>query len=540
MTFAAEDKHEFEKGSDLESVESYFTLEDKPGSIGTFDFYVWSIIPVIGIIFCFLHTEQERFWTWTGDTANEAQSFKSKIVVSLISTVISGCVLATLMKTISSISYTVIRHRGAHFSHLVTVIGGHSPGHLPMLITGKKWSSILLIILILIIGSLIKQLTFMSMGMSYVSSGNETASFSVRNYSTCIATNSSSMIHGVFPTLAMDTFNSIRNPNNSYTNEYYDRSIPAGLIGESIFRRELPYANVSCRLIKYKNNYKRTGPLILGVPSSISPLYELSWAGSMTMPYQDNYGESLPKNSIDCSIHLGHATALTKCNGTLCHTKRVSNITSYSKEDYNGGFVSLLYKMFNITQPEGSIYRNSLMTWIAGGEWTEIYSVEKHIPGENKQVITSRLEILGTVAARILCDYNNMDADVGVVHPIFYTTFQTYFQPFHFYTYRILWRWPFWMLAGFTLVLWLASMVSLRIAPESRVISVEWLLSQYIMKARLSYVSGSQLVKAHKESIFQVVDSKEKDAEIGSIVILKIDPHDCKTRINILHEKSYL
>ncbi|KAI7886368.1 uncharacterized protein EV154DRAFT_485119 [Mucor mucedo] len=538
MTSVSEDKQDFEKDADLESVESSSTLEDEIGSIGTFDFYIWTIIPAIGIVFCFIHSEQERLWTWKGDTASEAQSLKSKVVVSIISTVISGCVLATLMKTISSISYTVIKYQGAHFPHLVTVIGGHSPGHLPMLIAGKRWLSIILIIMILIIGAVIKQLTFISMGVSYVSSGNETASFSVRNYSTCAATNSSSRIYGLFPTFAMDTFNSIRNPNTSYTNEYYDRSIPAGMIGESIFQRELPYANVSCRLIKYKNNYNRTGPLILGVPSSISPLYDLSWAGSMTMPYQDYYGETLPKNSINCSIYLGHATALTKCNRTLCHTERISNITSYSKEDYNGGFVSLLYKMFNITQPGGSTYRNSLMTWIAGGEWTEIYLTNMFIPGENKQVITSRLEILGTVAARILCDYNNMDVDVDENPPISYTTIQTYFQPFHYYIYGILWRWPFWMLAGFILVLWLASMVSLRITPESRVISVEWLLSQYLMRERLSYVSGSQLVKAHKGSIFQVVDSKE-DAEVGSIVISKIDPYGSKSHVKILHKKRY-
>ncbi|KAI7886370.1 uncharacterized protein EV154DRAFT_485122 [Mucor mucedo] len=536
MTFAAEDKHEFEKDSDLESVESSSTLEDKPGSIGTFDFYIWSIIPVIGIIFCFIHTEQERFWTWTGDTANEAQSFESKVVVSVISTVISGCVLATLMKTVSSISYTVIRHQGAHFSHLVTVIGGHSPGHLPMLITGKRWISIILIILILIIGAVIKQLTFISMGVSYVSSGNETASFSVRNYSTCEATNITDAVNGFFPILALDALNSLRNPNTSYTNEYYDRSIPTGLIGESKFQRELPYSNVSCKIVKTQPNFEHSKPMISMVPSSENSLLALSWAGHISIPYQDNYTYIMPENYINCTIDLGHATAVTSCNRTLCHTKRTSKITPYDKEQVNGGFVDLLYKMFNITQPYGTAVRNSLVVWVAGGDWTKIYGTDEYIPGENKQVITSRLEILGTVAARILCDYNNKDRSKEKL--VLLTSFQTYFQPFQYYTYHILWKWPFWMLAGFILVLWLASMVSLRITPESRVISVEWLLSQYIMKERLGYVSGSQLVKAHKGSIFQVVDSKE-DAEVGSIVISKIDPYGSKSHVRILHKKRY-
>ncbi|KAG2200381.1 hypothetical protein INT47_002295 [Mucor saturninus] len=536
MTFAAKNQHEFEKDSDLESVESSSTLEDKPGSIGTFDFYIWSIIPVIGIIFCFIHTEQERFWTWTGDTANEAQSFESKVVVSVISTVISGCVLATLMKTISSISYTIIRHRGAHFAHLVTVIGGHSPGHLPMLITGKRWLSINLIILILIFGAVIKQLTFISMGVSYVSSGNETASFSVRNYSTCEATNITDAVNGYFPILALDALNILRNPNTSYTNEYYDRSIPADMIGESKFQRELPYSNVSCNIVKSQPNFEHSGPMISMIPSLKNPLLALSWAGYISVPYKDKYTYTMPKNYMNCTIYLGHATALTSCNRTLCHTERVSKIIPYDEEQVNGGFVDLLYKMFNITQPSGTVTRNSLMTWVAGGDWTKIYGFEEYISGESKQVITSRLEILGTVAARILCDYNNKD--MTIEHPISLTYFQTYFQPFQYYTYHILWKWPFWMLAGFILVLWLASMVSLRITPESRVISVEWLLSQYLMREQLSYVSGSQLVKAHKGSIFKVVDSKE-DAEIGSIVISKINPYDSKSRINILHKRRY-
>lgn len=38
-------------------------------------------------------------------------------------------------------------------------------------------------------------------------------------------------------TIVAQTFNAILNPNDSYTNEYYDSSIPLGLVGFSKFER---------------------------------------------------------------------------------------------------------------------------------------------------------------------------------------------------------------------------------------------------------------------------------------------------------------
>lgn len=49
---------------------------------------------------------------------------------------IDGNAVATLMKTVACVSFTMIKHRGANFLQFVAIIGGHSPFHLPMLLEG--------------------------------------------------------------------------------------------------------------------------------------------------------------------------------------------------------------------------------------------------------------------------------------------------------------------------------------------------------------------------------------------------------------------
>lgn len=535
MALVEEEKCDYSKDVDQVSSDSSSAPQDEAGSIGVFDFYIWTAIPAIGIIFCFIHTEQERFWTWEGETASAAQSFQSKVVVSVVSTIIGGCVLATLMKTIASISYTTIRYRGAHFSHLVTIIGGHSPGHIPMLIAGKMWRSIILIVLILIISAVTKQLAVVSMGVEYVSGNAGSNTYATRNYSTCVATNNTGSIGHSFQILALDAFNSLRNPNFTYTNEYYDRSIPANLLGEAEFMREMPYSTVSCELVKAKSTFSRIQPIMTDIPSTINHKYGSPWAGSLTIPYHDDYNADVPKNFVNCSIYLGHATSLTSCNNTYCKTSRITNVTRYEDDTYNGGMLALFEKIIIATQPGGSLYRNLLMTWISGGSLTDLYAGDRYITGESLEVIETRLEILGTVSARILCDFNNADETVDQV--LRYTTFQSHLL-YHYFVYHILWKWPFWMLSGFVFVFWFISMVAMRITPESRVISVEWLLSQYILRERLGYLSGGPLVKAHEGSVFQVIDLKA-DVEVGNIAISEIKSHKYEANINVLHDRNY-
>ncbi|KAG2213100.1 hypothetical protein INT47_011249 [Mucor saturninus] len=536
MASIVEKKYDYDKEVDELSTESSSASKEEAGSIGVFDFYIWTIIPAIGILFCFIHTEQERFWKWTGETISDAQSLQSKVVVSVISTVIGGCVVATLMKAIASVSYTMIRYQGANFSHLVAIIGGHSPGQIPMLVAGKRWFSIILIILILIVSAVTKQLAVVSMGVDRISLDIGSSNYAIRNYSTCASTNATDSIGGMFPVLALDAFNSLRNPNTTFTNEIYDRSIPNALLGQSIFERVLPYANVSCKLVKYKEGFSRFNPTLGTIPSSINKKYPSPWAATLSIPYHDDYGMSdIPTNSVNCSIYLGYATALTSCNNTYCDTKKITNIIRYEDDVYNGGLPILFKYMFEAVQRSGSMYRNVLMTWISGGGINDVYRSDRFIDGESLETITSRLENMGTVAARVLCDYNN--EDMTEHYDVSYTTFQSRILH-NCYIYHVLWKWPFWVLAGCIFILWLASMVAMRITPESRVISVEWLLSQYVTKDRLGYLSGGQLVKAHEGSIFQVVDLKA-DAEIGNIAISDARYHKYEANINVVHGRKY-
>lgn len=77
------------------------------------------------------------------------------------------------------------------------------------------------------------------------------------------------------------------------------------------------------------------------------------------------------------------------------------------------------------------------------------------------------------------------------------------------------------------------------ITPESRVLSVDWLLNQYIERDRWSYLSGRDLVKTHAGSVFQVVDLYP-DNDIGMIAISKKEVHSVTKTDRILSKRLYI
>ncbi|KAL9536400.1 hypothetical protein MBANPS3_012673 [Mucor bainieri] len=96
------------------------------GYISKVPFFTWTLAAVIGIAFCLIHSHQDSLWQWTGETAAEAQSLQAKVVVSVFSVVIGGCMVAVLSKALASISFLVFRYHGASFSYLTTVMEGYT------------------------------------------------------------------------------------------------------------------------------------------------------------------------------------------------------------------------------------------------------------------------------------------------------------------------------------------------------------------------------------------------------------------------------
>ncbi|KAI7896241.1 uncharacterized protein EV154DRAFT_558579 [Mucor mucedo] len=518
---------------DLYKTDSKFSTDNEEyqetGSIGTFDFYIWTFIPTVGILFCLLHAHQDHFWQWTGDTVADAQSLKAKTVVSVISTVIGGSIAATFMKTVSGVSYTFVRHRKAGFSQLVTMIGGFSPSHIPMLTAGKAWFSIIVIILAVIISSITKQLAVVSMSVSLVSQ-KDSMLFHTRDYSTCSPVYNASSLSRMFPVINLNTLDSLRHPNHTFTNEYYDRGIPADIKGQSRSERVLPFANVSCAKVPLKADFTRLRPLMSELPSpnKSDPFGSLKTMMTLAM-YTDKTNEKLWQ-WVNCTMSIGYANAITTCNETLCHTMRTTSITPFNQSGLVlGEFINLI---FELTTPYGSNTRNSAYIWLLGADLSDYYELDTAISGESLEMVQNRAETLATVVARILCDQNTGKEYNAT------TTFESVFDTDIHYSYHVLWKWPFWLLSVFLFILWLICLATMWFTPESRVVSVEWLLSQYIAKNRLSYLSGLGLVKSYKGTLFQILDENAEE-DIGCIVILEAGYDQGLNCQNVVQGKKY-
>ncbi|KAI7895487.1 uncharacterized protein EV154DRAFT_495091 [Mucor mucedo] len=520
-----------EDGKETNSLVNNSTDTLQAGTIGTLDFYVWTLISAIGIIFCLIHTEQEHFWSWTGATAAESQSLKSKIVVSVMSAVIGGCTIAILIKTISAVSFTLMKYQGANFSHFVSVIGGYSPSCLPLLYAGGRWFGIILVFVILIISTVTRQLAVVSMGVRLVSS-NATMSAYTRDYKSCKAIGFISSIGRNLPSSTLDAFDSLRNQNATYTNEYYDRSIPEGLRGVATFQRELPFANVSCKKVADDVTFSSVAPMRPYLQNNSASSYGYSsWTAAITVVLNREQEGGTSPQWVLCTIDIGHATALTTCKDTLCHTERVSTITPFKSVNADSALI-FMTTMFKMVVPGSSVARSPLASWMLGADITGDIGIDEKIPGESLEKVQERVGIFGTVVGRIMCDYNNGEPYEDTV------TFQSNYIASEYYVYGILWKWPFWLLAGFIFVVWIVCMIALRITPESRLISIEWLLSQYITRNRYGYLSGGSLVEAHQKSLLQVVDENFND-KVGNVAIVQSGTCQDIRNKRVLHNRKY-
>ncbi|KAG2235070.1 hypothetical protein INT48_008993 [Thamnidium elegans] len=517
MSLTKDDKDiAFEQDIDLKHNENPKENDKTSGFINKSDFITWSVIPLLGIFFCFLHAEQEHLWQWTAGTAKDAQTLEAKIVISIISTIIGSCSVAVLAKSITGLAYTVLKNRGASFSQLVALIGGFLPSYIPMLSSGDGWLTIITISLILAVSVISKQLAVISMGISSISTNATVESFTA-NYTTCNAISLPDAVEGVRVGMSLNIYNSLINRNTSFTNEFYDKAIPHSLIGNSTFYRVLPYSNVSCGQAFNSSSlwYSNVTPLI--------SKKEYAWETVITMPLNDevpmvddiaeNSTSTLPSLNvwINCSISAGYASALSTCNDTYCVTNRVSDITPYTGTGY--GIPAVLLPTLGLLISTYD-YKNPMMAWLMGGSLTEIYLQNYTIPGRSEKVIQERVEILSTVLTRLLCDYNNGMAQRST------TPIISVYAKNEYYQYHILWKWPFYVVAACIFFGWVICMWTLWKTPESRIISVEWLLSQYILKGHLTYLSGKPLIQSHNGSLYQIMDESPDEAT-GTIVISK-------------------
>lgn len=508
---------------DLENqeLEQYY----KCGHIDRSDFIIWSVVPAIGIFFCILHAEQSCFWQWIGNNAGDAQSLCAKTIISIISAIIGSCAAATFMKTIIVLSFTRIRYKGARFSQLVSILGGYSPTHIPMLTAGGAWLTIILIVLMLCLSVLTKQMANVSMGITYIKT-NSTIFYTTTNFTKCQGIPTTTISSDITTVLGIQVINSLVNPNFTFlTNDYYDQSIPQ-IQGISKFKRVLPFADVSCHVVDgYTDSTSFDQNRLLLSENK-------TWGTMLTLSTNDPTGN----RRVNCTIVAGHATAVTSCVNNRCYTEKTSNIVSYDNSVDFDGIVPLVSEVFSIMTPSSSsTMKHPILTWLLGGNLattttvtTNVSNVAATNDNDVLQVIQNKASILATVCARVLCDRVKTTEMTPLESVVQNDT--------GYHIYHILWKWPFFVLAGVIFASWLICMHSMWITPECRIISIEWLLSQHITRDKHTYMSGRKIVQAHGNNVFQIADQNPK-SEIGTISILEFN--DEKYVHNVVNHKSY-
>ncbi|CAO3633570.1 unnamed protein product [Mucor fragilis] len=491
------------------------------GHISKIPFLTWTLVAVIGIITCLLHANQASMWQWTGITTTSAQSLQAKIVISIFSTIIGACVVALLSKTIAAISFVLLRYRGASFPHLVTLIGGYTTSRLPILAAGGGYISGFLILLVLVVSVVTKQLAVVSMGTNAIDL-KDSGTTSIRNYSDCLAPADIYTISTMYTSVLAQTFSGILNPNSTYTTEYYDRAIPPVLKGFSLFERVLPYSEASCEVFKSNSDYYN-----FGTPYSYT--MNATWQASFVIPYDSSVNNSW----ANCTVWSGYANAVSNCNNTGCLTDRTSDITPF--ENNTGHILSWMWSLFfSVYQPQSSVDNNLIVSWMLGGDVLRNHYSRKTEPRNvSIDYIASRVATLGTVMTRVICD-QSPDRKIGVEYsPANYT-----YVTESYYQYQVLWKWPFYLLAGGIFLLWLICVLAMWRAPESRIISVEWLFSQYLSKNQLAYQSGRQLALAYKGAKYQIIDDNA-NGQIGNIIISKVGTQKFAKYKRVRHSKQY-
>lgn len=495
------------------------------GYISKFPFVTWTLVSVIGILFCLIHSHQGSFWQWTGDTAADAQSLQAKVVVSLFSAIIGGCVVALLSKAMASVSFVVLRYRGASFSHLGTAIEGYVPSRIPVLAAAGGWASCILIMLILAASVVTKQIAVVSMGVDFVATNSTKMSYT-RNYTTCMAPLGPSSFYFIETRVLFQTFSAILNPNSSFTSEHYDSSIPPGLVGYSQFERVLPYAEASCKQFNSSQDfYLKGNPPV--------QLTNYTWQASITLPYTVRVEGSW----VNCTIKAGYANAISTCNNTKCETIRTSKSITPLEERGNG-LHPFLRRFFPKFAPGGTSGNNLIVSWLLGGDvLTNSYSRDEDLPDPTVESIENRVGILGTVMTRIVCDRTlGFEDDEDFMAPDSPVT-SSYIEH-SYYQYKVLWQWPFYVLVGCIFGLWMICMMAMWIAPESRVLSTDWLLSQYLARHQNGYLSGQLLLQAHRGAKYQIFDDNA-NGDVGNIVISRKASHTLDKYDRVLQDKQY-
>jgi hypothetical protein len=465
------------------------------GYIDKYNFVVWCVIPVIGIIVSLLHAEQ--WWIWQGDTPSEAQSFKAKIIVSVMSSIIGSCMITVIMKLVMMISYAFYRYNGAYFSQLVNLLGGYSISYIYILMKHGT-INIVIIIIILIISIFVKQFAVISMGVDSVYIEN-IIDMRTPNYTDCPAISGVSTFASYAPIFGIKVVNSIMTPNTTFTNEYYDDGITVNINNIDVtFERELPYVDSACHTFVGNYSYARYYPTI----TSYGP-----WNVILTLPMISNNSDVI---WVNCSLVSGHATALTHCGNNTCHTSRISNISYYDNPMNENGLGLLINEITSMLFSGSSGTMNPLQAWLLGGQFTELYNTNTAISNQSIDIIQSRIEILGDISTRVLCVNNELQSNLTLQ----YLTLDHYI-------YHILWKWPFYLLS---ILMFCFSIVCLYIMwsiPESRIISIEWLLNQYLHKHKFSHLSGMELAKTYDNTKLYIVDNNA-----GNIIITQESKHD--------------
>lgn len=322
------------------------------------------------------------------------------------------------------------------------------------------------------------------------------------------------------------TFNAILIPNSTYTSENYDSSIPPGLAGFSRFGRVLPYAEASC--VQFNSSTIVVG----GVP----PVNRSgTWQAHLTLPLTLLSDDKF----VNCTVKAGYANAISTCRDSRCETVRTSQDIMPFAEGGNGlpSYLSLLFSSY---APNTSKNSNLIITWLLGADILRyFYTNYDELPvASTAESIASRLSLLGTVMTRAVCDVNLSGNYYDDETRIPDSPITSNYIDHSYYQYKVLWRWPFYILAGCVFALWLLCMAAMWLAPESRVLTTDWLLNQYISRHQNGYLSGKDLLQAHGFAKYQVFDDSA-NGNVGNIVISTTKSHKMDKYDKVIQNKQY-